>query len=245
MTNGGVIVVWINLDTSSRPHADGPDWLTHPQAWRAMCVARASLPPHPPTDSPSLSISEPLSPSFLSKSEITGREKNVELHKPQWFSSPPLWHALAAGKWKTLPSFLIPFFSLLCTSYHFTPSSVKFPSPPPLLSSTVLSPLTSSCYVLHMLWWLLLWKKGGKWFSSLACMAGLQLDTAPAAAKNKLTGACLEPFTCVCVCVAHVHAFSCVHGRAFPLFSAPAPPPFFFYSTTFVIPTLLLPQRQR
>ncbi len=46
----------------------------------------------------------------------------------------------------------------------------------------------------------------GKWFRPLACMAGLQLDTAPAAPKNKLFECMLVNFfnACICVCVCSV-----------------------------------------
>lgn len=51
----------------------------------------------------------------------------------------------------------------------------------------------------------------GKWFRPLACMAGLQLDTAPAAQKNRLTNACFRNFSVrVFVCVLHMCMDFCV-----------------------------------
>lgn len=91
----------------------------------------------------------------------------------------------------------------------------------------------------------------GKWFRPLACMAGLQLDTAPAALKNKLTGACLGTFQrmCMCVCVPCMHFSVCTvkyfsHTSNSCSFSAPflSVSCLFYFPTffSFVIPTLLL-----
>lgn len=58
---------------------------------------------------------------------------------------------------------------------------------------------------------------GEKWFKPLACMAVLQLDTAPAALKNKLTGASSGNFQCIWVCVVYIcmHFSVCMVNQSF------------------------------
>jgi len=196
VTNGDVIVVRINLDTYSRPQA----WLTHPPAWKSMCVAW--VPPAPPHSHAHTQSLYPFSLRpfclsffllfFLSKSESKEREtaatnkthNDVALLTLFWLctspslllflpTSPTLCQLLVCDhslkgvavtwrstEWNGNPAQPTPFFfcSLLeLTLQHFTSSM----SNPPLLSSPALFPysqlLLPWCYVLHMLWWLLLW----------------------------------------------------------------------------------------
>ena len=258
MTNGGVIVVWINLDTYSRPHADRPDWcILKPGNLCVWPELPCPPPPTPLSQSLSLSLSLALLHPFLSldhpffflskfeiKEQETGHKKGSSSQPTMVFSPSdyPYCACPALPPFSLFPSTysthfascnpalqpgngnqpLLILYSLLSTLYHLTSSPSSFPllhraplpTPPAVMFSICFDGSSS--------------ERGGGGNDSGPWHAwqGLQLDTAPAAPKNKLTGACsgtsMHACVCVCVCVCVVQAYLCVHKYFFLIRQTPA-----------------------
>lgn len=149
---------------------------------------------------------------------------------------------------------LLILYSLLSTLYHLTSSPSSFPllhraplpTPPAVMFSICFDGSSS------------VRGGGGNDSGPWHAWQGLQLDTAPAAPKNKLTGACSGTSMHACVCVRVCCAGILVCAQVFfsyvelLLFLCTPPlrfPPFFtflgFFLFSLVIPTLLLSHRQR
>lgn len=243
-------------------------------------------PPHNPSLDPSLSLTllhpflsldHPI--FFLSKFEIkeqeTGHKKGSNSQPTMVFSPsdypycacpalPPssLFSSTSSTHFASCNPALQPgngnqplliLYSLLSTLYHLTSSPSSFPllhraplpTPPAVMFSICFDGSSSV-------------RGGGNDSGPWHAWQGLQLDTAPAAPKNKLTGACSGTSMHACVCVRVCCAGILVCAQVFfsyvelLLFLCTPPlrfPPFFtflgFFLFSLVIPTLLLSHRQR